>query len=104
MSRSLAFAALSRTRGILVCGLALAPIAACHQRSSLPGRPSSPEKVNGGYGQESREQTGGALQSATAEQMKDGKVKRVEELLVGSRRGVADGPEPEGKLSEVGDA
>jgi hypothetical protein len=67
MSRLLALAARSRTRGILVCGLAVAPMAACHQRSSIPGRPSSPEKVNVGYGQQSREQTGGAMAEEVAE-------------------------------------
>jgi TonB-dependent starch-binding outer membrane protein SusC len=88
MSRSPTLARRSRVVSVLACGLALGPMAACHQRSSVPGRPSSPEKVNVGYAEQSREQTGGAVQSVTAEKLKDVKVKRVEELLVGRFAGV----------------
>jgi TonB-dependent starch-binding outer membrane protein SusC len=88
MSRSIARAARSRVVTICVCGLALAPSSGCHQRSAVGARPSSPEKVNVAYGEQSREHTGGAVQSATAEELKNIRVKRVEELLAGRFPGV----------------
>jgi len=96
MSQSLALAARSRACGVLVCGLALVPTAACHQRSAAGTRPSSPEKVNVGYGQQSRDATGGAVQSVTAETLTNVKVKRVEELLLGRVAGVHVLPTPGG--------
>lgn len=101
MSQSLALAARSRACGVLVCGLALVPMAACHQRSAVAGRPSSPEKVNVGYGQQSREATGGAVQSVTAEKLKNVKVKRVEELLAGRVAGVHVLPTPGGFVIRI---
>lgn len=102
MSRSLALGVRSRASGVLVCGLALVPMAGCHQRSSIMGRPSSPEKtetVNVGYGEQSREQTGGVVESATAEHMQNRKVRRVEELLMGRFPGVHVLPTPAGGFS-----
>jgi TonB-dependent SusC/RagA subfamily outer membrane receptor len=99
MSRSIARAARSRVVNACVCGLALAPLTGCHQRSAVPTRVSSPEKVNVGYGEQSREQTGGAVQSATAQELKNIKVKRVEELLVGRFPGVHVVPMPTGGFS-----
>jgi TonB-dependent SusC/RagA subfamily outer membrane receptor len=99
MSRSMARGARSRVVTIRVCGLALALSAGCHQRSAVPGGPSSPEHVNVGYGQQSREQTGGAVQSATADELKNVRVKRVEELLVGRFAGVYVMPTPSGGFS-----
>jgi TonB-dependent SusC/RagA subfamily outer membrane receptor len=55
--------------------------------------------VNVGYGQQSREETGGAVQSATAEELKNIRVKRVEELLVGRFPGVHVVPTPTGGFS-----
>ena len=88
MSRPFALAATPRDISVLVCSLALLPLAACHQHSSAPARPSSSEKVNVGYGQQSRGQTGGGVQSMSAEELKTIKVKRVEELLAGRFPGV----------------
>jgi TonB-dependent SusC/RagA subfamily outer membrane receptor len=98
------FLALTRPHAlsVLLLGLALVQTAACHQRSSVPSRPSTPEnpeKVNVGYGQQSREQTGGAVQSTTAEKLQNVKVKRVEELLVGRFPGVHVFPSPNGGFS-----
>lgn len=99
MSRSIARAARSRVVNACVCGLALAALTGCHQRSAVVSRPSSPEKVNVGYGEQSRERTGGAVQSATADELKSIKVKRVEELLVGRFPGVHVFPAPNGGFS-----
>ena len=71
----------SRVAAILVYGLALTPVAACHHRSPVSREPSPAEKVKVGYGEQSREQTGGAVQSATAEQLSSVKTTRVEALL-----------------------
>lgn len=88
MSRPLAVAAIRRVVGALACGLALVPMAACHQQSAPSGGLSSPEKVSVGYGEQSREQTGGAVQSVTADKLRNVRVKRVEELLAGRVAGV----------------
>lgn len=78
----------SPVAAILVCGLTLAPLAACHQRSPVSGEPSPAEKVNVGYGEQSREQTGGAVQSATADALGSVKATQVEKLLEGRFPGV----------------
>lgn len=88
MSRSLTHALLSRVYGILLCGLTLAPLGGCHPRSIAPARPYPADTVNVGYGVQSAAQTGGAVQSATAEELKDVTVTRVEELLEGRFPGV----------------
>jgi TonB-dependent SusC/RagA subfamily outer membrane receptor len=44
--------------------------------------------VQVGYGEQSREQAGGAVQSATAEQLRNVKARQVEELLEGRFPGV----------------
>ena len=99
MSRSIASAARSRVVNACMCGLAVACLTGCHQRSGVAPRPSSPEKVNVGYGEQSREQTGGAVQSATAEKLQNARVKRVEELLAGRFPGVHVMPTPSGGFS-----
>jgi TonB-dependent SusC/RagA subfamily outer membrane receptor len=78
----------SRVAAILVYGLALTPLAACHHRSPVSGEPSPAEKVKVGYGEQSREQTGGAVQSVTAEQLRSVKATQVEALLEGRFPGV----------------
>lgn len=102
MSRALALVVRSRAGSALVCVLALVPMAACHQRSSMTARPSSPERtetVNVGYGEQSREHTGGGVESATAEQIQNRKVRRVEELLMGRFPGVRVLPTSTGGFS-----
>jgi len=78
----------SRVAAILVYGFALTPLAACHHRSPVSGEPSPAEKVKVGYGEQSREQVGRAVQSATADQLSDVKMSRVEALLEGRFSGV----------------
>ena len=78
----------SRIAGIFACGLALTPLAACHHKSSILAEPTPAEKVKVGYGEQSREQTGGAVQSATAEELGHVKATRVEALLEGRFPGV----------------
>lgn len=83
----------------LICAFTLAPMGACHQQSSIPGRPSSPDTVPVGYGQQLRAKTGGAVQSATAEDLKNARAQRVEELLVGRFAGVRVMPTATGGFS-----
>jgi TonB-dependent starch-binding outer membrane protein SusC len=99
VSRSIARAPRSRVVNACVCGLALASLTGCHKQSAVAARPSSPEKVNVGYGEQSREQTGGAVQSATAEELRNVRVKRVEELLAGRFPAVHVLPTPTGGFS-----
>jgi TonB-dependent SusC/RagA subfamily outer membrane receptor len=77
-----------RVATMLVYGLTLTPLAACHHRSPVSGEPSPAETVKVGYGEQSREQTGGAVQSATADQLRSGKATQVEALLEGRFPGV----------------
>jgi len=88
VSTSRCRALLLRVSGILLCGLTLTPLAGCHHRSSVPAEPSPVEKVPVGYGEQSREQAGGAVQSATAEQLRNVNASQVEELLEGRFPGV----------------
>lgn len=99
MSRSIVRAAASRIVNACICGVAVACLTGCHQRSGVAPRPSSPEKVNVGYGEQSRERVGGAVQSTTAEELKHVRVKRVEELLAGRFPGVHVLPTPSGGFS-----
>jgi TonB-dependent SusC/RagA subfamily outer membrane receptor len=78
----------SRAAGRLACGLALACIAGCHHRPSAPAQRPGADTVHVGYGARSREQGGGAVQSATFGDSRDVRVTRVEELLVGRFPGV----------------
>lgn len=88
MARTVCHALVPRVSGALMRGLALAALAGCHHGPSVPARPSPADSVNVGYGKQSRERTGGAVQSATAEQLTNVKTVRVEELLVGRFPGV----------------
>ena len=88
MSPSPTNALLSRSTGILVCGLALAPLAGCHHGPPVPAKPPAPENVQVGYGEQSRVQTGGAVQSATDAEVRNVKAAQVEELLADRFPGV----------------
>lgn len=88
MSMSLSRALLSRASGVLLLGLTLPALSACHHRPSVAAEPSPAEKVKVGYGEQSREQTGGAVQSATAEELSNVKATQVEGLLEGRFPGV----------------
>lgn len=92
-------ALLSRSTGILVCGLALAPLAGCHHGPPVPAKPPAPENVQVGYGEQSREQTGGAVQSVTDEELSNVKAAQVEELLAGRFAGVDVVRTPDGGFS-----
>ncbi|MBI2404206.1 MAG: TonB-dependent receptor plug domain-containing protein [Gemmatimonadetes bacterium] len=83
-------AALIHRRMSLVAVALITPAAlpGCHPTSSVPAGPAPAEKVNVGYGEQSREQTGGAVQSVTGEELKNRKAARVEELLEGRFPGV----------------
>jgi TonB-dependent SusC/RagA subfamily outer membrane receptor len=63
-------------------------MAACHHRSSEPARPSPADKVNVGYGEASKEQIGGAVQSLVIGDSNKVKATHVEELLIGRFPGV----------------
>lgn len=89
----------SRIVGILMWGITLAPLVACHQRSSVSDAPTPADSVKVGYGQQSREESGGAVQSATAEHLGNVKTSRVEELLEGRFPGVEVARTPSGGLS-----
>lgn len=78
----------SRIIGMLLCGLTLASVVACHKRSVVGGAPAPEEQVNVGYGEQSKAQTGGAVQSATAEQLSVVKASQVEAQLEGRFAGV----------------
>ena len=99
MSSALTLTLRSPVAGVLVGGLTLAAAAACHHRSPAPVDTSAAGQVPVGYGVQSRERTGGAVQSATFESPKDVKVTRVEELLVGRFPGVRVHRTPGGGFS-----
>lgn len=88
MARTVSHALVSRVSGAVVCGVALTSLVGCHHGPSLPARPSPADSVQVGYGEQSKELTGGAVQSATAEELANVKTGRVEELLVGRFPGV----------------
>src|ERR1043166_4791693 len=95
MSHSNTLAAFSPS-GSLAAGLSFALLTACHQLSAVPGRPSSPDSVSVAYGQQSRERTGGAVQSAATAEMQNVSVMRVEQVLAGRFAGVRVLPTPNG--------
>ncbi len=78
----------SRVSRILVWGVTVASLAGCTHRSLVPAEPAPAEKVKVGFGEQSREQIGGAVQSAKADQLSDVKTSRVEGLLEGRFPGV----------------
>ncbi len=88
MSPAPTTALLSRISGVLVCGLVLPPLVACHHGSPVPAKPPAPETVQVGYGEQSREQTGGAVQSVTDDDVRNVKAAQVEELLADRFPGV----------------
>lgn len=88
MSLSASRALLPHVWRVLVYGLALTALVGCRHNSSVPAEPAPAEKVKVGYGEQSREQVGGAVQSATAEELSNVKATRVEQLLEGRFPGV----------------
>jgi len=88
MTASLPRALRPRVFGILACGLAVTTLVGCYQGSSFSEEPAPADSVKVGYGEDSRAQTGGAVQSVTADQMRPVTVPRVEQLLEGRFPGV----------------
>jgi TonB-dependent starch-binding outer membrane protein SusC len=88
MSLSLPRSPASRVYGALLSGLAFTALVACHHPSSVAAKPPAPENVKVGYGEQSREQIGAAVQSATADELQDVKATQVEQLLEGRFPGV----------------
>lgn len=82
----------------VMCGLVLATVAACHQRSSVPANPSPADKVSVGYGERSKAQVGGAVHSLVVDST-NVKATRVEELLIGRFPGVHVRRTPNGGFS-----
>lgn len=77
----------SRVSSRIVFGLVLASIVGCHQRGVRP-KPTSAETVSDGYGEKSKDQVGGAVQSVTFDDGPNKRVSRVEELIEGRFSGV----------------
>lgn len=90
-----AFAPSARSWSALASGIVLA---GCYHVSSIPVQPASDERVDVGYGTPLVAQVGGSVQSATAEDLKDAKSGRVEELFVGRFSGVRVLPTARGGL------
>lgn len=79
---------MSRVGAIPVWVITLAGLTGCHPTPPVPGEPAPAERVEVGYGEQSKEHTGGAVQSATGDELSNVKVTRVEELLEGRFAGV----------------
>lgn len=90
---------MSRVRAILVWVITLAGLPGCHPTPSVPAEPAPAEQVKVGYGEQSKEQIGGAVQSASGDELSNVKVTRVEELLEGRFAGVHVIRTPGGGLS-----
>jgi TonB-dependent starch-binding outer membrane protein SusC len=88
MAPSLCYLPAYRVYGALLSGVAFTVLVGCHHRSSVPAVPPAPENVQVGYGEQSREQIGGAVHSATAHELRDVKASQVEKLLEGRFPGV----------------
>ena len=88
-----------RISDVLVCGLALALMVGCHPGSGSTARPPAPDDVQIGYGEQSKEQLGGAVQSATDEELSDVKAVQVEQLLENRFPGVYVVRTPSGGFS-----
>lgn len=89
----------SRVSGILLCGLALPLVFGCHHQPAVPAISPAAEPVNVGYGTRSKEQIGGAVQSATAEELESVKAGRFEEMLAARVPGVNVRRTPGGGVS-----
>lgn len=87
MTRTLSHGLIAAS-GALVRGLALTALVGCHHGLTVPATSAPVDSVKVGYGAQSRERTGGAVQSATAEELANVKTANVEELLVGRIPGV----------------
>jgi TonB-dependent SusC/RagA subfamily outer membrane receptor len=88
MSPSLPLLPAARAYGALIYGLAVAALVGCQHRSSVPAQPPAPDRVKVGYGEQPRERVGGAVQSVTADELKDAKAPQIEQLLEGRFPGV----------------
>ena len=98
MSLSLPHSPTSPVYGALG-GLAFIALVGCHHRSSVAAKPPTPENVKVGYGEQSRDQIGGAVESATADEFSDVKATQVEKLLEGRFPGVEVVRTPTGGFS-----
>src|SRR5437870_13755193 len=87
MSLSLPHSPTSRVYGALG-GLAFIALVGCHHRSSVAAKAPTPENVKVGYGEQSRDQIGGAVESATADKLSDVKTTQVVKMLEGRFHGV----------------
>jgi len=79
MPLSLPHSPKSRVYGVLG-GLAFIALVGCHHRSSVAAKLPAPENVKVGYGEQPRDQIGGAVESATADKLSDVKATQVEKL------------------------
>src|SRR2546426_1187847 len=82
MPLSLPHSPKSRVYGVLG-GLAFIALVGCHHRSSVAAKPPTPENVKVGYGEQSRDQIGGAVESAPADKLSDVKRTQGEEVFEG---------------------
>ena len=98
MSLSLPHSPTSPVYGALG-GLAFIALVGCHHRSSVAAKPPTPENVKVGYGEQPRDQIGGAVESATADKLSDVKTTQVEKLLEGRFPGVEVVRTPTGGFS-----
>ena len=77
-----------RVAHALLCCLALVSTAACHRRVSTVSPAPATDSVATGYGTQPREHVGGAVQTLSARELANLRVRRVEELLAGRVAGV----------------
>jgi TonB-dependent SusC/RagA subfamily outer membrane receptor len=89
-------ARLVRLTGIVMCGVALVATLACHHRTPASAPRPAGDSVSVGYETRTQEQTGRAVQSITAVELANVRVKRVEEMLAGRVAGVRVLPTPNG--------
>lgn len=80
----------THTLPTIVLGIVLAAGAGCRHSPArpLPGGPAPAESVDVGYGKQAKRAVTGAVRSLSAEEIRDARVARVEELLQGRVAGV----------------
>ena len=78
----------ARASRAILWTLALVSTVACHHRTSAVAPAPADDSVATGYGTQSHDQVGGAVQSIPAAELANTRVRRVEELLAGRVAGV----------------
>jgi hypothetical protein len=81
MSLSLPHSPASRVYGALLSGFAFTALVGCQHPSSVAAKPPAPENVKVGNSEQSREQIGGAVESATGDELQDVKTAQIEKLV-----------------------